>query len=305
MTQSYDTQTCSGQCCLEPLALSLNAELCKSHTQQGCLLARLLSMRWNAARLLLPPAHPGTGRHWALLVYCHCLTHRVGHEAGERKYIKSCSALVHEGCAKNNHAGCHQRLISSSVDQQVLFKESTSGPAVALIEANHGICLNCSTCTVLLLSCRGGWKMALILQVSGLHPVRGDDTASMGLIHTGYEWETPALRRWWDGGTGWQLLQHCPSSWRANSIHQPNPPWGDWGWEDNWLGMAGHSAGTRVQGGAEEKRKTPQWHYTLDLDTCSQRRNSMSTLQQEDLETAMFWCLWHLSDAYIIFLSVF
>lgn len=58
---------------------------------------------------------------------------------------------------------CNKRLISSSVDQQVLFKDSVSGPAVALIKANHVICLNCSTCTALRLACRS-WKIALNLQ---------------------------------------------------------------------------------------------------------------------------------------------
>lgn len=59
---------------------------------------------------------------------------------------------------------CNKRLISSSVDQRVLFNKSISGSAVALIEANHVICLNCSTCTVLCLACRRSWKISSILQ---------------------------------------------------------------------------------------------------------------------------------------------
>jgi len=58
--------------------------------------------------------------------------------------------------AKITLFSCNKRLISSSVDLRVLFKEGISGPAVALIEANHVICLNCSTCAALHLACRRG-----------------------------------------------------------------------------------------------------------------------------------------------------
>lgn len=191
---------------------------------------------------------PQTASSMLFLVQCSCPTHEAGHDVGDRKYIRICSVSVHEGC-KNNHFFCNKRLISSSVNQRVLFKKSISGPAVALIEGKQVICLNFSTCTALCLACRRSWKIALIFQDCAVYMApahaatwvssrTGDFCSEMLLrqlvclaVTAAWPWQSGAKQHS-SAQTSQRLLL---MSWQlaGGGLQKGSHPWWAWGKESN------------------------------------------------------------------------
>lgn len=225
-----------------------NIQDCKRYTV-GLLLGQAAEHE-RECPVSLTSFSPQTASSMLCLVQCSCLTHGAEHDVGDRKYTRICSVLVHEGC-KNNHFFCNKRLISSSVNQWVLFKKSISGPAVALIEGNKVICLNFSTCTTLHLACRRSWKIALIFQDCAVYmasahaatwvPSRTGDFCSEMLLRQLVCLAVTAAWPWQSGTKqhssaqiSWRLLlmswQLAGGGW---SLQKGSYPWWAWGKERN------------------------------------------------------------------------
>lgn len=167
---------------------------------------------------------------------------------------------MHEGC-KNNHFFCNKRLISSSVNQWVLFKKSISGPDVALIEGNQVICLNFSTCTALRLACRRSWKIALIFQDCAVYmasahaatwvPSRTGDFCSEMLLR---QLVCLAVTAAWPWQSGAKEHSSAQISWRLLLMK--------WQLADLVVDVSRRAL---IHDGPEEKRETLWWNCTLSI----------------------------------------